>query len=129
VVTQQGLGDWRRFSPEKLLPFGGFGDPAISDLVWKPPRGLEVDKLDLARAQDRLARALRTRINEMGISEAELEDLLGYKRGYLVRKLNGIEAVTTRDIIRIGRAFGSSIIATLGDDNPEFPEPKSKGRR
>lgn len=123
VVSQQSSG-WSRFSPVTLVPFGGFGDPDVSDVVWKPPRNFDPDKLELAKAQNRLARALRVRIQEMNISEGELESLLGYKRGYLVRKLNGIEALTMRDVVRISRAFGTSIISYLAHENPEFPPPK-----
>lgn len=124
VVSQQSRG-WSRFSPVTLVPFGGFGDPDVADVVWKPPRNLDSEKLDLAKAQDRIARALRVRSREMEITEAELESLLGYKRGYLVRKLNGIEALTMRDLLRIANAFGASVVTAIAPDEPQFRQPRA----
>lgn len=46
------------------------------------------------------------------MTEGELEEQLGYVRGYLVRKLNGSEPITMRDIVRIGR-FEPSLVGAL----------------
>jgi hypothetical protein len=47
------------------------------------------------------------------MTEGDLEEQLGYQRGYLVRKLNGSEPITMRDIVRIGQQFEPSLVGAL----------------
>lgn len=103
---------WPKFVPAACLPDGGFGDPDVRNPRWVAPRGIDEDKLGAARAQHRLAIEVRLELDRRRMTEGDLEELLGYQRGYLVRKLNGSEPITMRDIVRIG-SFEPSIVGAL----------------
>lgn len=97
------------------MPYGGFGSVGVPEPIWKVPDDFDIEKFALARAQHRLARALRIHIAQRGMSEKDMEARLGYKRGYLIRKLNGVEALTVRDIMRIGKVFGPELMTELAE--------------
>jgi hypothetical protein len=95
------------------LPEGGFGDPHLKRPFWKIPRGLKEDKVALAQAQHRLACAVRRELDRRKMTEAELERELGYGRHLLSRRLNGNEAMSTTDIVRLANALGPKVIGAL----------------
>lgn len=115
-VANQGRGQrFPRFVPASLLPDGGFGDPDLKRPLWRIPKGTKADRVALAQAQHRLACAVRVELDRRGMSEAELETQLGYRRHLLSRKLNGGEAMSTTDIVRIANGFGPSVVAALAE--------------
>lgn len=103
----------QRFVPASLLPFGGFGEPDLEHPVWRSPANFDPDKIAVARAQHSFAQAVQRRAKVEGMSIRDIETLLGYRPSGLSRKLNGLEALTMRDVTRAASLFGASVIAAL----------------
>jgi hypothetical protein len=107
LVVSESEPSWPKLVPASLLPYGGFGDPSVPSPVWRIPEGFDVDKVEQAQFQHRLACAARICMASQGITEQQLEEQLGYRhRGWLIRKLNGTEAMTLRDVARLEKIFG-----------------------
>lgn len=103
----------RHFAPASLLPYGGFGDPAVTKRIWRPPAGMDQDRVMVAQAQDRLVRRLRLVMEAEQLSESDLEQRLGYRERSFSRKLKGYELMTMRDVVRIASEFGGRVISSL----------------
>jgi hypothetical protein len=106
----------KRFVPMSVFPYGGFGDPGVEQPYTRVPRGVDVDSVLQATAQDRLARRVQQVLRQRAMSVAELEEQLGYRRRGLVRKLNGNEQLTMRDVARIGTAFDERVLGALSSE-------------
>lgn len=96
------------------MPAGGFGDPTIKRPRWEIPDDTPEDKVELAQAQHRFAQAVRRELEARDMTEADLERELGIDRHRMVRKLNGTEAMTLRDVIAISGVLGAEILMVLG---------------
>lgn len=75
--------------------------------------GTPEDRIELAKAQHAFACAVRQELEVRGETEADLERALGIDRHRMVRKLNGTEAMTLRDVIRIGHVLGGDVLPAL----------------
>jgi hypothetical protein len=106
----------KRFVPASVFPYGGFGDPEVEQPYTRVPRGVDPDSVLQAAAQDRLARRVRRVLRERAMTETELEEQLGYRRYGLVRKLNGNEQLTMRDVARIGTLFDEAVVGALSSE-------------
>lgn len=128
-------GAGQHFVPASLLPYGGFGDPDTPAPLWKAPRTVDQHKVALSQAQDRYMRALRAHILDLGLTDEEFEERLGYRRYGLTRKMNGSELMSMRDLVRINQevpdilsAFGASDGSVPAVAEPRPPFKKSSSR-
>lgn len=112
----------KRFVPASLFPYGGFGDPEVEQPYFRVPRHTDPDDALLAPAQDRLARSVRRSLARLGMTDVELESRLGYRRTGLLRKLNGNEPLTMRDVVRLGTFFKGDLFEVFVARDEEMAE-------
>lgn len=105
-----------RFKPRDLLINGGFGDPDVPKPLWLSTDDLPLAKVELAKAQNRIAGTVHRLLEERGQTVAELETHLGFKSRTLEKKLNGHQTMTLEDVIQLIGEFGDPVSSAVRID-------------